>query len=182
MSGPDRDRITLATPRLLLRPVMAADAGPTAALVTPDVSANLLTWPSPMSVAQAEARIAESTALSAQREEIDFAILLKQSGALAGWIGLKVHDGGPPRLGYWLGTGFRGAGLMKEAAACAVPAGAEFLKATAVDALVFPENAPSIAVLRSVGFAPVPDGGMDFDVAGGARHAHRYRRELAPGP
>jgi [ribosomal protein S5]-alanine N-acetyltransferase len=142
----------LRTQRLRLRPVAEADAAPTAALVSPDVAANLSTWPSPMSIEQALDKVRKSRALVARREAIDLAIVVRESDALIGWIGLAIDEPGVARLGYWLGTQARGRGLMKEAAAAAVPPGAEFLGVTHVKALVLKGNAPSVAVLEAVGF------------------------------
>jgi [ribosomal protein S5]-alanine N-acetyltransferase len=180
MKGPEREPMMLTTPHLCVRPVAEEDAEPTAALVTPDVADNLLTWPSPMSAGQALARIRECATLQEERRAVNFAILLRDRGQLIGWVGLKLGDDGPPRLGYWIGTAFRNAGLMKEAARCAVPAGAAFLGASSVDALVLPENAASIAVLKHAGFTLLPGTGLDFEMARGLRHSERYRWESPP--
>ena len=140
------------TRRLLLRPVVEADAGPTAALVSPDVAANLSTWPSPMSLEQALDKVRRSRELVARRAAIDLAIITRDDDALVGWIGLALEQPGVARLGYWLVSAARGCGLMKEAAAVVVPGAAEFLAAARVKALVLKDNAPSIAVLEAVGF------------------------------
>jgi RimJ/RimL family protein N-acetyltransferase len=157
---------SLDTPRLRLRPVEPADAGATAALVTPDVTANLSTWPSPMTEAQARARILESRRLEHSREAINFAILDRAQGELLGWIGLIRMGERTARLGYWLGSAHRGRGLMKEAAAAALPAAAAFLEVTDVVALALPGNRPSIAVLDSLGFRPAGAEEFFFEIAG----------------
>jgi len=169
---PERLRVVVREAEVMLGSPRLLDLVPPA-----DSDQQLLTWPSPMSAEQALARIRECATLQQERRAINFAILLRDSGELIGWVGVKLRADGPPRLGYWIGTDFRNAGLMKEAAQCAVPAGAAFLEADAVDALVLPENAASIAVLRAAGFTHVPDAGLDFTMTGGVRHSERYRWE-----
>jgi RimJ/RimL family protein N-acetyltransferase len=166
--------LRIETPRLTLRPVQPEDALPTARLVTPDVAANLSTWPSPLSPERALARIAEAQTLQDERAAIDFAILGRDDGALLGWIGLGLVEGRTARLGYWLGAQFRGRGFMKEAAAAAVTRGADFLSAKAVTALVLTQNASSIAVLESVGFTAAGTEDFYFEVAGERRACLRY--------
>src|SRR5262245_19729198 len=92
------DRMTaqlprVQTPRLTLRPVEHNDAAPTALLVTPDVAANLSTWPSPMSVEQTLAKIREAEHQAAGRTALDCAIIERSTGALLGWIGLGLTEG-----------------------------------------------------------------------------------------
>jgi len=166
--------LRIETPRLTLRPVEPDDALPTARLVTADIAANLSTWPSPLTPEGALARIAEARALRAERAAIDFAILERASGALLGWIGLGLVEARTARLGYWLGGEFRSRGLMKEAAAAALPRGAEFLSAEAVTALVLPHNAPSIAVLDSAGFTAAGTEDFYFEIAAEWRSCRKY--------
>jgi RimJ/RimL family protein N-acetyltransferase len=170
--------LRLRTARLVIRPVEDADAAATAALVTPDVAANLSTWPSPMSLAQASARISLSKTMLAARDAVDFAIVGRDRGELLGWIGLARLEGGNARLGYWLGTAFRGRGLMKEAARTAVPAGAALLRADRIIALVLKANAPSIAVLHATGFHPAGEERVRLEVARTSRLCLRF--ELIP--
>jgi RimJ/RimL family protein N-acetyltransferase len=107
-SALDRPSLQLTTERLILRPVEDADAAATASLVTGDIAANLLTWPSPMSCAQALARIRESKDKLERRDAVNFAIIRKSDGQLMGWLGLFCVESGTARLGYWLGVEFRG--------------------------------------------------------------------------
>jgi RimJ/RimL family protein N-acetyltransferase len=156
----------LRTTRLLLRPVVEADAQATAALVTPDVAANLSTWPSPMSAEQALERIRQAQDKLARRQGVDFAIVDAAEGSLLGWIGLACTDAGRARLGYWLGTAYRNRGIAKEAAAAALPASAAFLGVALVEAHVLTGNAPSIAVLESVGFTYAGEQRLMLESAG----------------
>jgi len=164
----------LATSRLLLRPVEEADAAATSALVTPDVAANLSTWPSPMTTAQALAKIRESKRLVRRRKAIDFAILNPADGRLMGWIGLAAIGARTARLGYWIGLEFRGHGYTREAARAAVPAGAQFVEATTVVALVLPNNLASMGVLDALGFTEVGQEEFYFETARISRLCQRY--------
>jgi RimJ/RimL family protein N-acetyltransferase len=166
--------LRMMTPRLKLRPVEEADAAATAALVTPDVAANLSTWSSPMSTADAAVRIEDAQAKLEARDAIDFGIVSRDDGALLGWIGLARGEADGARLGYWLGTRFRGCGLMKEAASAAVPAGAALLDIKRVHALVLKTNTPSIAVLRATGFELVGEERVRFEVAQISRTCLRF--------
>ena len=171
-----RDILQLQTPRLLLRPVEAGDAAATAALITPDVAANLSTWPSPMSTVQAADKIGRSRAMLGAREAVDLAIVDRNDGALLGWIGLALVAPATARLGYWLGTAARGRGLMKEAVAMAVPPAAAFVDAGRIVAMVLKDNAPSIAVLRATGFEFTGEELVPFEVARVSRPCFRFER------
>ena len=168
----------LQTARLTLRPVERADAAPTAALVTPDVAANLSTWPSPLSVDQALAKIERAECQAAERKALDCAILDRSTGALLGWIGLAVTDGADARFGYWLGSTWRGRGLMTEAAAAFLPAAADYLGVECIIALVLKDNRPSIAVLQSAGFLPAGEEEFHFETSNQQRSCLRYVRQF----
>jgi len=154
--------------------VVEADAEPTVALVSPDVAANLSTWPSPMSIEQALAKVRRSREMVARREAIDLAIIAQDSDALIGWIGLALEQPGLARLGYWLGTEARGRGLMKEAAAAVVPSAAEFLGVGRVKALVLKNNAPSVAVLTAIGFSRAGEERAFLETAGRSVSCFRF--------
>ena len=164
----------LHTARLRLRSVEPVDAASTAALVTPDVTANLSTWPSPMTEGQALERILEAKRLERSREAINFAILDRARGTLFGWIGLIRTGERSGRLGYWLGSGFRGRGLMKEAATAALPAAAGFLGVSEVVALTLPDNRPSLAVLHALGFRSAGEEEFYFEIAAKSRMCLKF--------
>jgi RimJ/RimL family protein N-acetyltransferase len=143
--------IVVQTDRLALRPVEPADAPATAALMTPAVAARLLSWPAPMSVAQARRRIDASRAALAAGTGADLAIL--HDGRLIGWIG--AHLVAAPRrlgsIGYWLGAEVHGRGYMAEAAHAALPWLVDRLALAAVEAGVQPHNFASQAILEGLG-------------------------------
>jgi RimJ/RimL family protein N-acetyltransferase len=153
MSSTGLNEPIIATPRLRLRAVEEADAAATSSLVTPEITANLSTWTSPMSLADALAKIHRSIAHRRDRQALDFAILRKEDEQLLGWIGLQKLDSARARLGYWLGQQFRGRGLTLEAATHAIPVACEFLQVEIVEALVLRWNQPSIRIVEALGFS-----------------------------
>ena len=173
------DRMTVKWPqvetaRLNLRLVKPADAVPTALLVTPDVAANLSTWPSPLSAEQALAKIREAEQRAAERTALDCAIIDRSSGMLLGWVGLAATEDQNVRLGYWLGSEWRGRGLMKEAVGAFLPMAAAYLGVDCAVALVLETNLPSIAVLKSAGFARAGEEDFHFQTANERRICLKY--------
>ena len=164
----------LRTARLVLRPVEDADATATAPLVTPDVAANLSTWPSPMSAEQVLRKVRKSQEMMERREGVDLAILARDDSALIGWIGLAKEAPGVARLGYWLCEQARGKGLMKEAAGSFVARGTEFLDVERVKALVLKDNETSIAVLKAVGFQMTGEEEVFIETAGRSVSCFRF--------
>lgn len=162
----------------MIRPVLLHDAEQTATLVTPDVAENLLSWRSPMSVDEARDRILESARLRSERAAVDYALTLRKTGELTGWLGLKLTGDEVARLGYWLGTAFRNRGLMKEAVGAAVPAGARFLQVRFVEALVLPDNRSSVALLDGAGFQKISANSVQVHIGGGTRWCDEYRLEI----
>ena len=147
----------LETERLFLRPVGAADAAETAELMTLEVARSLSTWPFPMSLAQARAKIEAAEAQRDAGRAVNFAIRAKQDERLAGWIGLATVAPGRARLGYWLGTPFQHLGYMREAAPAALAAASRYLRAKLVEAAVQKDNAASIAILENLGMTLVAE-------------------------
>ena len=144
--------MTVRTDRLLLRPVQSSDARATAALITPDLGQILLSWPYPYSQEQARERIDRAIEELNQRTAVHFAIESRDEKRLLGWISLWRHGPKIARIGFWLGSEFQNRGLMKEAAAAAIPKATEFLGVLRVEAVVLPFNTASIRVLEAQGF------------------------------
>lgn len=146
------------TERLLLRPVQEWDAAPTAALMTPDVAANLTSWPSPMAPEMALERIRLAHDALAARQALDLAVCDRESEALLGWISVGIPplatDQGEARIGFWLGRRHQGRGLMTEAAQAVIPMAVDVLSIGTIDACVYPRNATSAAIVRKLGFQP----------------------------
>ncbi|SRR6056297_2106312 len=92
-----------------------------------------------------------------QREDLGYAffIFAEQTGALMGGLTLSNVRRGVTQaaaLGYWLGYRYTRQGHMRRAVALAVDYAFEDLRLHRVEAACLPNNAPSIAVLRSNGF------------------------------
>lgn len=91
-----------------------------------------------------------------QETYASFIIFRARDNAVAGMINLSQIFYGPfcnAYLGYGLGTGFTGEGLMAEAVALLLKHAFTDLKLHRVEANVQPENLPSIAVLKRNGFS-----------------------------
>lgn len=146
--------IVTETYRLALRPLAPADAAAIATLMTPEVAARLLGWPTPMSVGQARERIEQGIAGLAAGTSADLAIVRHSDGRLIGWIGAEVVDAARRlgSIGYWLGEAFQAQGYMSEAAHTALPWLVDRLGLVAVEAGVQEGNFASQAILEGLGF------------------------------
>jgi RimJ/RimL family protein N-acetyltransferase len=147
--------------------VEVTDAARTAALMTRDIADQLSTWPCPMSVAEAEAKIAESRMGLARRDAVSFAIIERSNGQLIGWIGFWVTDSveARARIGFWIGTHYRGRGLMREAAAAGLPLGTAFLGARILEGAARLDNPASIGILTRLGMTFVREEMVHFERA-----------------
>jgi len=83
-------------------------------------------------------------------------IVLRESGKMVGSVGLiddhKRQYDGVKMLGYALGEGYWGQGIMSEAVAEVIRFGFEELKLEAISAYCFPFNERSKAIIRKFGF------------------------------
>jgi ribosomal-protein-alanine N-acetyltransferase len=165
--------------RLVLRPVELEDAVETANLMTKKLSDQLTRWPGPMSVADARERIATAHRDRARGQALDLAILLRDRGRLAGWIGMGRPAGAEQAsIGYWLGEPFQGEGLMREAVAAALPLFARFFGSVSVRTAVRPDNIASIAILAGIGLVPTAEGELFSPVRGSHDHVIWYEGRL----
>lgn len=141
------------TYRLVLRPVERGDAAATAALMTADVADRLLGW-TPLSVAEALARIAEAQRRLAARQGADLAIVRRLDNRLIGWLsaGLRDRERGLGTLSYWIGSAYQDQGFMSEAARAALPWLVELLALKAIEVDIQSDNFASQAVVEGLGF------------------------------
>jgi ribosomal-protein-alanine N-acetyltransferase len=141
------------TNRLILRRVNAADAVATAELMTPEVSCWLASWPFPLTEEVAGARILAARKWAVAGDAAPFAVVLKASGDLIGWVSIIRDRERPERgaLGYWFGEKYMGNGYMREAAPIAIAAAFEFLKLDVIEAAAQQANSRSLAVMRGCG-------------------------------
>jgi RimJ/RimL family protein N-acetyltransferase len=141
---PRTEALTLKTARLVLRPLVLADAPRVQELAgAREVALNTLLIPHPYPDGAAE------TWISKPSPELRFAI---DDGELVGVIGLRVsHDDDRAEIGYWIGVPYWGRGYASEAAAAVVRYGFEELGLNKIYAGYFSRNPASGAVLRKIG-------------------------------
>ena len=160
MTDTDRHPITLATPRLLMRPPHAADAAAITALADNwNVVQHLRLLPYPYELCHAQAFIAD---VAARPAATDFAICLRAAPqVLIGIISITgPHDGDAERFGYWLGEPYWGSGHATEAANAVLEYGFERLGLDEVRSSCRPDNPASRNVLEKCGFIATGRGHM----------------------
>ena len=144
---------SLETDRLLLRPPAAADAAfLTSGLGDFAIAKNLSTAPHPYSEADAAEFIARVTKARAMGEGWCYVIVVKATDTPVGCCGLHLKDG-RVELGYWIAQPFWNQGYASEAARRLLAFGFGVVKAEAVEAGWFHDNAASGRVLAKLGFA-----------------------------
>ncbi len=165
----------IETRRLILRPLLAADAVHFAHLLGPDPEAvrQMAQMPDPCTEAAArewiEARLGPGGYV--------FAILRRSDGEFLGIAGF----GGPtemPEVGYWVGAGYRGQGYATEAIRALVEYAA-FIGVPRLHADTFPNNPASERVLAKVGFVALGAVERNFPARGGRRQLTRHLYEIA---
>ncbi|MDP4002234.1 GNAT family N-acetyltransferase [Methylobacterium sp. NEAU K] len=96
--------------------------------------------------------------------------------SLIGLVEISGHDGAP-RLGYWLGRPWWGAGLMSEAARALVHAYFAYAGGERIEASALPSNPASRRVLEKAGFAWTGRGPQACPARGGDREMDRFGLE-----
>lgn len=140
------------TERLLLRPGFPEDAQALAAAIADHgILRNLATAPSPYTLRDAEAFLAQP------RHPVlpSFVITERTAGAprLVGACGLGRRPSGAVELGYWIGRSHWGRGIATEACAALVDI-ARALRLPALEGSYFIDNPASGRVLEKLGFQP----------------------------
>lgn len=142
----------LESERLLLRPPVPDDAAFFAeSLADFEIAKHLSSVPHPYGVADAEAFIALVTRARAMGEAWVFTILSRATGTGIGACGLHLGDG-RYELGYWIARPYWGRGFATEAARRLLDYAFGVVRAEAVEAGWFHDNAPSGRVLAKLGF------------------------------
>lgn len=148
-----REALTFEMGELILRPFVASDASPVAALAADRRIAEMtLRVPHPYSFQDAQQWISDHPAHQQAGEELNWAIVRASRGELVGTIGLAFHLGHRRgALGYWIGAPYWRRGYASAAAMAIV----RFAFAAGVEKLTaecLASNVGSIAVLRRCGF------------------------------
>lgn len=141
------------TQRLRLRVPQPEDAPALAALMAPEVSARLASWPANLAPDIAAQRLTEARGAALDGRALPLVIERRSDGALMGWIGATRAEMDQERaiLTYWLGCAYHGQGYMREAAPAALAATFARLGVAEVRAAVQCDNDASRAVLQGLG-------------------------------
>lgn len=170
---------TIATPRLVLRPLAPGDAAPLRAYASDwHIARMLIGMPHPYPDGEAERFIASFVHEDPTETRRVFAVTRR--GAFIGMLSL-LSDGEPSdvALGYWIGRAHWGRGYATEALVALIEAyvfGA--LGIGRIEAGVFSDNPASARVLMKLGFRPFGEE-RRFSVARGVEVRHLLH-ELTP--
>jgi len=148
-----KERPTLETIRLVLRPFTLADAPQVQQLAgDKEVAATLVPLPHPYEDGMAEYWIGTHQERYEKGELVSFAIVLRATQALVGAIDLEIsqqHENG--EIGYWLGKSFWGQGYATEAARAVLRYGFEVMGLHRIHANYLTRNQASTKVLQKLG-------------------------------
>ena len=103
----------------------------------------------------ARQRIESAREAARRKKALTYAITLKDSGKLIGWIGLARCETNPRRaaLSYWLGADYHGRGFAREALAGLLQTSFSLLQLDVIEGGAQLENTSSFAVMRACGMA-----------------------------
>ena len=170
--------LCLHTERLLLRPLRAGDAPELHRLINDwEVSRNLAEVPFPYPRQLADDWIASAVRQRADGAAYHLAVTGHEAGreVMVGGVGLRINrQARTARLGYWVGRRFWGHGVATEAAGRLARWALANLDLERLEASVAVENAPSVAVLRRIGFRPSGTGREAFAARGGEHPVLRF--------
>jgi RimJ/RimL family protein N-acetyltransferase len=144
---------TLTTDRLELRPFRDEDAEAIERLAGAyEIALNTLTIPHPYPPGAALEWLANMRKQIEEGRAVNFAIVVRETGELAGGIGLEInrpHDRG--EIGYWLGVPYWNRGYVTEAARAIIDYGFRELGLNRIEAGHFSRNPASGRVMQKSG-------------------------------
>lgn len=148
-----RERPTLETTRLILRPFTLDDAPVVQRLAAArEIAATTANIPHPYEEGMAEAWISGHQARFEAGQLLNFAIVRRADHTLLGAIGLHFNQAhANAELGYWMGLPYWGEGYMTEAAGAVVRYAFEVLNLNRVFACHFVRNPASGRVMQKIG-------------------------------
>lgn len=146
---------TLQTQRLILRPFTLADAPLVQRLAgAREIAAMTLSIPYPYEDGMAEEWIKTHSAAFTEGINVNFAIVVCESGVLCGSTGLGIDaENANAELGYWIGVPYWGKGYCTEAAKALVRYGFEVIGLHRIYAAHFPDNPASGRVMQKIGMS-----------------------------
>ena len=147
------NRPVIETERLTLRLLAKEDAPEVQRLAGAyEVALNTLSIPHPYPEGAAEEWVVESEKQFGEGKMVNFAIIVRESGELAGTIGLIIkpeHD--KAEIGYWIGVPYWNRGYATEAARAVIDYGFREWKLNRIDAGHFDRNPSSGRVMQKLG-------------------------------
>ena len=148
-----KERPTLETARLVLRPFSLADAPDVQRLAGErDVASTTLNVPHPYEDGMAEAWIGAHQEGYEQGKLVNFAIVLREDRTIIGTIGLRIRQRhASAEMGYWIGKSFWNRGYCTEAAQAVVSYAFEALRLNRVHASYLTRNPASGRVMEKGG-------------------------------
>ena len=168
----------LATERLVLRPLAAADAEALHRLVNDwEVTRNLsvVPFPYPRELADDWIRSTQESLADGSAYHLAITGHEDEQEMLVGVVGLRIDAAERVgRLGYWVGRRFWGHGVASEAAARLARWALANLDLDRLEARVITDNPASAAVLRRVGFREVGEATDKFLARGGEHAVWRF--------
>lgn len=143
---------SVATTRLLLRPMDPTDAPALHALMDDPVAARFFPNPTPPPLERVEKWAARQAASWDERGYGLWAVCLRPGGQVVGWAGLQyLPDTDETEVAYQIDRSHWGQGLASEAARAALDYAFRTLGLAQIVAVVHPENAASIRVIEKAG-------------------------------
>jgi|SRR5882672_11216998 len=148
-----KERPTLETTRLILRPFTVADAPDVQRLAGDrEIASTTLNVPHPYADGMAEQWISTHQAKYESGELANFAIVRRADNTLIGAIGLRINQQHThAELGYWIGKPYWNAGYCTEAAHAVVAYGFEGLGLHRIHASHLTRNPASGRVMQKIG-------------------------------
>ena len=150
-----KERPTLETTRLTLRPFTVADASDVQRLAGErDIASTTLNIPHPYEEGMAEQWIATHQERYEKGELVNFAIILRVDQALIGAIELQLtQQHASAELAYWIGKPFWNRGYCTEAAQAVVRYGFDVLGLNRLHATYLKRNPASGRVMQKLGMS-----------------------------
>jgi RimJ/RimL family protein N-acetyltransferase len=144
---------TLETQRLILRPLVLADAPAVQHLAgSREVARMTIAIPHPYEEGMAEQWIATHEEQFLNTKGVHFAVTLREQQALCGVVGLEIDaPNNNAMIGYWLGVPYWGKGYCTEAARAVIGYGFESLGLHRIHSYHFGSNPASGRVMQKLG-------------------------------